>query len=180
MKILFHICCAPCAVYPFLKLKEEFDEVMGFWYNPNIHPFLEYQRRLKAVRTWAEKQKTRIIYQDEYDLKGFLRRVVYRESERCFFCYQMRLEKTAIFARRGKFDYFGSTLLFSPHQKRDLFKEIAEAVGREYGVTPYLKSMEGGWRKSMELSRKMKLYHQEYCGCIYSEEERYRKSDREK
>jgi len=127
MKILLHICCAPCAVYPFLKLKEEFEEVMGFWYNPNIHPLLEYRRRLEAVKIWAEREKVKVIYKDEYDLKGFLRRVVYRESQRCFFCYQMRLEKTAIF----------------------------------------------GWKKSMELSRKMKLYHQQYCGCIYSEEERY-------
>ncbi|MEA3485702.1 MAG: epoxyqueuosine reductase QueH, partial [Candidatus Aerophobetes bacterium] len=132
------------------------------------------------VKTWAENEKVKVIYKDEYDLKGFLRRVVYRESQRCFFCYQMRLEKTAIFARKGKFDYFGSTLLFSPHQKQDLFKEIAEAVGREYGIKPYLKPMKGGWRKSMELSRKMKLYHQQYCGCIYSEEERYKKNRGEK
>jgi len=157
MKILLHICCAPCAVYPFLKLKEEFEEVMGFWYNPNIHPLLEYRRRLEAVKIWAEREKVKVIYKDEYDLKGFLRRVVYRESQRCFFCYQMRLEKTAIFARRGKFNYFGSTLLFSPHQKKNLLREIAETLGKEYGVRPYLKPMEGGWK----------------CGCIYSEEERY-------
>lgn len=176
MKILFHICCAPCAVYPFLKLKEEFEQVMGFWFNPNIHPFLEYRRRLEAVKTWAERERVKVIYKDDYDLKGFLRQVVYRESNRCFFCYQMRLEKTAIFAQRGKFDYFGSTLLFSPHQNQNLFKQIVEVLWKEHGVKPYLKPMEKGWQKSMDLSRKMGLYHQQYCGCIYSEEERYKKT----
>ena len=147
---------------------------MGFWYNPNIHPFREYQRRLEAVRQWSEREEVRIIYQDDYDLKGFLRQVVFRESERCFFCYRMRLEKTAIFARRGKFDCFASTLALSPHQNQRIFQEVARSIGKEYGVKPYLNSVEGAWRKSMKLSREMGLYHQEYCGCIFSEEERFK------
>ncbi len=180
MKILVHICCAPCAVYPFYKLKHDFEEVMGFWYNPNIHPFLEYQRRLEAVKVWAEKEEMRVIYQDEYDIKKFLRQVVYREPQRCLFCYYERLEKTAIFARRGEFDYFSSTLFLSPHQDQELLKTVIEAISKEYGVKPYLERIEGGWRKGIELSKKMKLYRQEYCGCIYSEEERYRKKYQEK
>ncbi len=175
MKILLHLCCAPCAVYLFPKLRGEFQEVMGFWYNPNIHPFLEYQKRLETVKLWAEEEDARIIYLDEYDLKGWLRRVVYRESKRCFLCYELRLRQTAIFARRGKFDYFGSTLMISPHQDQKLLRELMEALGKEYGVKPYLKKIEEGWRKSRELSKKMGLYHQKYCGCIYSEAERYRK-----
>lgn len=175
MKILLHLCCAPCAVYPFLKLREEFEELMGFWYNPNIHPFLEYQKRLEAVKLWAKKEKVRIIYKDEYDLKGFLRMVVYRESKRCFLCYELRLRQTAIFARKGKFDYFGSTLMISPHQDQKLLRELMEALAKEYGVKPYLREIEEGWRKGRELSKKMGLYHQKYCGCIYSEAERYQK-----
>jgi len=175
MKILMHICCAPCAVYPFLKLREEFEEIMGFWYNPNIHPLLEYRRRLEAVKIWAEKENVRVIYKDEYGLRKFLRQVVYREERRCFFCYQMRLEKTAIFARRGKFDYFGSTLFFSSYQKQKIFREIIEELGEKYKVKPYLNQGEEWHKKSMQLSKKMGLYHQQYCGCIYSEEERYKK-----
>jgi len=178
MKILVHICCAPCAVYPFRKLQEEFETVIGLWYNPNIHPFREYQRRLEAVRRWSEMEGVRVIYQDNYDLKGFLRKVVFRESERCFFCYRMRLEKAAIFARRGKFDYFASTLALSPHQNQRIFQDVARSIGKEYGIKPYLNPLKGAWRKSMELSREMGLYHQQYCGCIFSEEERFRRGVR--
>lgn len=180
MKILVHICCAPCAVYPFRKLKHDFEEVMGFWYNPNIHPFLEYQRRLEAVRVLAKKEEVRVIYQDEYDIKEFLRQVVYRESQRCVFCYHERLEKTAIFAHRGEFDYFSSTLFLSPHQDQELLKTVMETVGKKHRIKPYLERIEGGWQKGIELSKKMKLYRQGYCGCIYSEEERYRKKYQEK
>ena len=88
MKILLHICCAPCAVYSFRILREEFEQVMGFWYNPNIHPFLEYQKRLEAVKIWAGKEGVKVIYKDEYNIKKFLRQIVYRESQRCFFCYR--------------------------------------------------------------------------------------------
>ncbi len=175
MKILVHICCAPCALYVFPRLKEKFDEVIGFWYNPNIHPLQEYLKRLNSVREWAEKEGAKIIYENRYELQEFLREIVYRESKRCLICYYIRFKKTAIFARRGKFDYFGSTLLYSPHQNRDLMIQAIEQVGKEYSVKPYLHQFKEGWRESREISRKMGLYHQNYCGCIYSEEERYRK-----
>ncbi|HDZ50127.1 MAG TPA: hypothetical protein ENH69_02775, partial [Candidatus Aerophobetes bacterium] len=142
--------------------------------------FLEYRRRLEAVRGLAKKEEVRVIYKDEYDIKKFLRQVVYRESQRCLFCYYERLEKTAIFARRGEFDYFSSTLFLSPHQDQELLKAVIETISKKYRLKPYLERIEGGWQKSIELSKKMKLYRQEYCGCIYSEEERYRKKYQEK
>jgi len=174
MKILVHICCAPCAVFCFPRLREEFDEVMGLWYNPNIHPFEEYQKRLEAVRKWAQETGIRVIYEDKYELKEFLREVVYRESYRCRICYYLRFKKAAIFARRGRFDYFGSTLIASPHQNQNLIKDVAKSVGEEFRVKPYLKSFRKGWRESRELSKSMGLYHQQYCGCIYSEEEKFK------
>lgn len=177
MKILLHICCAPCGIYPSRKLGEKF-EVWCLWYNPNIHPYSEYKKRLEAVKLWEEKEEVKIIYEDSYNLVDFLRRVVYREEERCFFCYEMRLRKTAIFACRGKFDYFGTTLLFSPHQRKKELKEILLSLGKEYQVKPWLEEIGGAHRKSLELSRKMGLYHQTYCGCIYSEWERFGKEKR--
>lgn len=173
-RLLLHICCAPCAIYAFSELRRNFKEVFGFWYNPNIHPFLEYERRLKAVKIWVEREKIRIIYKDDYDLKGFLRQIAFREEERCRLCYHMRLEKTAIVARKGKFHCFSSTLLLSPHQDKHLLEDIMREVGKEYSVKPYLEQIEGRWQKGLNLSRKMGLYHQQYCGCIYSEEERYK------
>ena len=169
------ICCAPCALFCFSRLKEEFDEIMGLWYNPNIHPYVEYQKRLESVKRWAEKIGARVIYEDRYEMREFLREVVYRESQRCRICYYLRLRKAAIFAKKGKFDYFTSTLVVSPHQNQELIKNIAVAIGQEYGIKPYLRSFKEGWKESRELSKKMGLYHQTYCGCIYSEEERYKK-----
>ncbi len=177
---LVHICCAPCAVYPFHKLRHDFEEAMGFWYNPNIHPFLEYQRRLKAVKVLTKNEEMRVIYKDDYDIKKFLRQVVYRELQRCLFCYYDHLEKTAIFAHQGGFDYFGSTLFLSPHQDQELLKTIIETISNKYGIKPYLKEIEGGRQKGAEFSRKMKLYRQEYCGCIYGEEEKYKIKHQEK
>ena len=174
MKILVHVCCAPCALFCFSRLKKEFSEVMGFWYNPNIHPYREYQKRLQSVKKWARETGMQIIYEDNYELKNFLRAVAYRESERCSICYYLRFQKTALFARRGKFDYFASTLLVSPHQNQKVIRAMAEAVGKEYTIKPYLTSFRESWRESRELSRNMGLYHQQYCGCIYSEAERYR------
>ncbi len=174
MKILVHICCAPCAMQVFPRLKEEFDEVMGLWYNPNIHPFREYQLRLDSVEKWVELSGVKVIYEGIYDIKSFLREIVYRESQRCLFCYRMRLTKTAIFAKKGKFDYFASTLLSSPHQKPRLIQDVAKEVAEEYSIKPYLKIIREGWKQNQELSRKLGLYHQQYCGCVYSEEERFK------
>ena len=171
-----HICCAPCALFCFPRLKEKFNEVMGFWYNPNIHPLREYQKRLESVKKWAQKTSTQVIYQDSYGLRDFLREIVYREEYRCRICYYLRFKKTAIFAKKGKFDYFGSTLLVSPHQNQSLMKNGAKAVAKEYSIEPYLDSFKKGWKENRELSRSMGFYHQQYCGCIYSEEERYKKS----
>lgn len=175
-RLLLHICCAPCVIHTFSELRKDFKEVFAFWYNPNIHPFLEYQRRLGAVRIWVEREKVRILYKDDYGLKGFLRQVVYREEERCRVCYHMRLKMTAMVARKGNFHYFSSTLLLSPHQDKQLLEEIMREVGKEHSVRPYLEEVQGGWRKGMDLAREMGLYRQQYCGCIYSEGERYRRS----
>lgn len=146
---------------------------MGLWYNPNIHPYTEYRKRLDSVKRWAEKLGERVIYDERYELQKFLRKVVYRESFRCTICYSLRLEKTAIFARHGNFDFFTSTLLASPHQNQDLIREVARAIGKKYNVKPYLTCFKDGWKESREISHQMGLYHQSYCGCIYSEEERY-------
>lgn len=174
MKILVHICCAPCALFCVPHLKGRFDEVLGLWYNPNIHPSTEYQKRLESVKKWAKETGANVIYEDTYELENFLRQLVYRESSRCRICYYLRLTKAALFARRGKFDYFTSTLLISPHQNQNLIIEVAKAVGEEYKVKPYLTSFREGWRESREYSKRMGLYHQNYCGCIYSEKDRYR------
>jgi len=117
MKVLLHVCCGPCATFPVEALREAGHEVTGFWYNPNIHPYQEYMRRLEAARSYAEQVGLHLIVHDEYGLKAFVRAVAFREEQRHAVCYEMRLRRTAAVAKSGHFDAFTSTLLVSPHQQ---------------------------------------------------------------
>jgi hypothetical protein len=176
MRVLLHICCANCAIWPLQELKRKELEVFGFFFNPNIHPYREYQKRLEAVREFADKVALRMIYRDEYGLEDFLRQVVFRESQRCRYCYYSRLEATAQVAKHGKFDYFTTTLLYSKTQKHELIREIGTELGREHGVKFYYEDFREGWKEGIKVSKEMGLYRQEYCGCIYSEKERFYKA----
>jgi predicted adenine nucleotide alpha hydrolase (AANH) superfamily ATPase len=173
LKALIHICCANCLIYPLQALRQDGWDCMGFFYNPNIHPYQEYQRRLEAVREYEKEVAIQVIYRDEYDLEEFLRGVAFREDERCRFCYHLRLEATAQVAKRGKFDTFTTTLLHSKHQNHDLIKAIGEQVGNEQGVKFLYQDFRDGWKQGIEESKTLGLYRQSYCGCIYSEKERY-------
>lgn len=173
MKILLHLCCGPCGTFPLKSLLEAGHGVTGFFYNPNIHPYTEFTRRLEAVKEFAEQAGLKMIYHDEYDLRGFLREVLFREDVRCRFCYHMRLLRTATVAKKGSFDGFTSTLFVSPHQDHELMKTVAEQVAAEVGVPFYYQDFRKGYRESYALSKKYDLYRQSYCGCIFSEYERY-------
>jgi len=179
VKVLIHICCANCLIYPLKVLREEGMEVWGFFYNPNIHPYQEYVRRRDTVREYAEKVGLRVIWRDRYDLEEFLRRVAFREGRRCEICYHMRLEAAAQVARHGKFDAFTTTLLYSKLQKHRLVREVGEALGKEYGVKFLGRDFREGWKEGIETSKSLGLYRQQYCGCIYSEKERFYKEPRE-
>ncbi len=173
MKGLIHICCANCLIYPLKVLREEGWETTGFFYNPNIHPYQEYIRRKETIETYAQRTGLKMIYRDEYDLEGFLRSVVYREHERCRHCYHCRLEAAAKMARKGKFDAFTTTLLYSKHQNHSLIKEIGESLAKQFSVPFYYEDFRQWWQEGIHESKAMGLYRQQYCGCIYSEKERY-------
>lgn len=173
MKVLLHICCANCLIYPLKVLRERGEEVMGFFYNPNIHPYREYAKRRDALKEYAERVDLRVIWRDDYDLEGFLRAVAFREGKRCDICYHMRLEATAQVARHGKFDAFSTTLLYSKHQRHEAVREIGESLGRLYGVKFLGEDFREGWREGIEESKRLGLYRQQYCGCIYSERDRF-------
>ncbi len=173
MKILLHICCAPCGIYPIKNLLKNGFDLTGFFYRHNIHPYTECVRRQEAVQAYSEKIGLRVIYQKDYDLEGFLRNVVFRESERCGYCYHDRLRTTALIAKRGRFDYFTSTLLYSRFQNHKMIKSIGESVGKSVGIPFYYEDFRIGWKKGIEESKQLGLYRQQYCGCIYSEKERF-------
>ena len=173
MKILLHICCAPCAIYPIKILRMKDFDIMGFFYKHNIHPYMECIRRLETLQAYAATIDLGVIYQEGYDLESFLQNVVFRESERCSYCYYERLRSTALMAKRGKFDYYSTTLLYSKFQKHDKLKSIGEEIGKSVGVRFYYQDFRTGWKEGVEASKRLGLYRQQYCGCIYSEKERF-------
>jgi predicted adenine nucleotide alpha hydrolase (AANH) superfamily ATPase len=180
MKILLHVCCGPCALYPLRLLRNREHDVEGYFSNPNIHPFKEFHRRITALEEMAGQENFSVHIDDNYDLTEYLRKVVFNETSRCSICYDMRMEKAAERACALDFDAFSTTLLYSRYQNHALIREKGESLARKYGVELYYEDFRTGWQEGIDLSRKMGLYRQPYCGCIYSEQERYDRKLRKK
>jgi predicted adenine nucleotide alpha hydrolase (AANH) superfamily ATPase len=178
VKLLMHTCCGPCSIYPVQVLRDDRCDVMGFFYRSNIHPFTECMRREETLKNYAESIALKLIYQEGYPMEAFLRNVAFRESERCTYCYHDRLTTTAAFAKKGKFDAFTTTLLYSRFQKHDQIRSIGEAVGKSAGVPFFYRDFREGWKTGIEESRRLGMYRQPYCGCIFSEKERYHRQSR--
>ncbi len=176
MKILLHICCAPCTIYPREVLAASGHQVHGFFFNPNIHPYQEFARRASTLEEYAGKVHLPVIWDRSYHLEEFLRHLAFREADRCRFCYHLRLSKAARTARGGKFDAFTSTLLYSKFQNHELIRDLAETVAREVGVPFCYQDFRQGWSVGVGRSKELGLYRQQYCGCIYSERDRYQPS----
>ena len=173
MKILFHICCAPCAIYPYYRMKEEGLKPVGFFYNPNIHPFLEYKKRLDTLRDFSLRVGLEMKIRDSYELDEFLVRVAGKGANRCEQCYRMRLEAAALEAKKGGYTVFTTSLLYSKFQKHDLIAAVGKEAASQQGIEFYYEDYRRGWREGIMESKAMGLYRQQYCGCIYSEAERY-------
>ena len=173
MRLLLHICCANCAINPLQQLQGRGADVVGFFFNPNIHPYQEYRKRLEALKDYSKKTGLNLISRDEYLLEEFLRNVSHCVDDRCRYCYRVRLEATAREAKEKGFDRFSTTLLESAHQKHAVIRETGDQVAQEVGIPFHYEDFRAGWRKGVEVSKAMGLYRQQYCGCIYSEKERY-------
>lgn len=173
MKILLHTCCGPCTIYPLKELRGAGHEVMGYYHRRNIHPYTECMRREETLLAFAEAQGLRVVTEKGYAMEEWLRSMVYREAVRCPQCYHDRLTAAAHMARRGKFDAYTTTLLYSRFQKHEVIAEIGESVGKSLGVPFHYQDFRTGWREGIEESRRLGMYRQPYCGCIYSEKDRY-------
>ncbi len=180
MNILLHVCCGPCAVYPLEFLRQHGHEVTGYFYNPNIHPYREFKRRIKTLAEFSEQKKFKVTIDRNYGLTEYLRRVVFNENKRCSICYDMRLEPTAILAAEQGADAFSSTLLYSKYQNHQLLIDKCNKLADQYGVQFFYRDFREGWQQGIDGSIAMELYRQPYCGCIYSEQERYDKKLRKK
>lgn len=181
MKLLLHICCGPCSIYP-IKFLRELDEhiaepadVVGYFYNPNIHPYKEFKRRLTTAREYTSQIHLKFIVDDEYDLRNFLTGALTAKVSRCHFCYEMRLRKAAQQAKKLGFDAFTTSLLVSPFQQHELICETGERIAAEEGISFYYIDFRPGWDEGVATSKELELYRQPYCGCIFSEQERYQK-----
>jgi len=176
MKLLLHICCGPCAIAPIRRLLEQGVEVTGLFVNPNIHPLMEYKRRRDGAAQVAARLGIRILFKDnEYQPQAWFRAVAHREDNRCHYCYQMRLERTVQIARRGGFDAFSSTLLYSNFQKHEAIATLGRDLAAGGAPAFHYEDWRTGWKEGIDASKDWGVYRQQYCGCLYSENERYRR-----
>ncbi len=145
----------------------------GLFYNPNIMPYRESVKRRETLEAWAAREELPLIVQDEYEPEEWLRNVAWRESQRCTPCLAQRLERAAAVAKRGGYDAFGTTLLYSVRQKHELIKELGAAIGKKRGIGFFYRDWRPFWRQGIERSKELGMYRQPYCGCIFSERDRY-------
>ena len=172
-KMLLHVCCGPCSIYPVKYLRDQEFDLYGYFYNPNIHPYTEFRQRLETLEDYAKDINLQLTIEREYQLEKYLRGVVFKETDRCGICYQMRLEQAAIRAKEEKMDYFTTTLLVSPYQRHDTIRDIGTSLGEKYGVPFYYADFREGYKEATAISRELGMYRQKYCGCIFSERDRY-------
>lgn len=175
-RILLHVCCGPCAIVPVRRLQDAGWEVTALFHNPNIHPLTEYVKRREGARDVAHKFGLNFICKDdEYDPQTYFRAVSHRESNRCFHCYSLRLERAHSIAKRGRFDAFTSTLLYSKNQKHETIASLGRDIAGGGAPVFHYEDYRTGWQEGIDTSKKWGIYRQQYCGCLYSESERFRK-----
>lgn len=173
MKVLLHICCANCAIEPVKALREQNHQVTGFFFNPNIHPYQEFQRRLDTVKDYAARVELEVRYCEDYLLEEFLAQVAPAPQLRCDYCYRSRLEAAARQAAERGYDSFTTSLLYSRYQQHEAIRTHGEALALKYGISFLYQDFRTGWSEGIRTSKAMGLYRQQYCGCIYSEKDRY-------
>ena len=178
-RLLLHACCAPCSSHTITVLKDYF-KITIFYSNDNIYPFSEYEHRLHEIESFASKISDDIdVIYDEYNSDDYYRAVKGLEnhgekSDRCYMCYKLRMKKTALKALELGYDYFTTTLSISPYKIERWINEIGYTLEEELGIK-YLYSnfkKEEGYKHSIAMSEEYHLYRQDYCGCVFSKEER--------
>ena len=171
MKLLLHTCCAPCSVYCIKSLREEGIEPTVYWFNPNIHPYMEYKARRDTLKEYTKSIGINAIFDENYGLRDFCKNVVNDLENRCVkYCYRIRLEQTAKYAKENGYDTFSTTLLISPYQNHEALKNIGQEMADKYGLTFLYRDFRPGFREGQAEARELGLYMQKYCGCVFSEQ----------
>lgn len=174
LKTLVHICCGPCACGTLPNWKRASSEVVGFFFNPNIHPLLEHRRRLTGAQEVAQIEHVELIVDVAYDPEDWFRAVSEGEGTRCSRCIGLRLRRAAEEAAALGCDSFSTSLSVSPWQDHEAICEQGELAGKDAGVAFVYEDLRREYQGSVRLSRERGIYRQKYCGCLVSEWERYR------
>lgn len=174
MRVLLHICCAPCCIYPLKTLRGEGMDVVGYFFNPNIHPYTEFLRRLETLDNYVKLNLLPLVVDKEYNLYDFLKGAFDYGRDRCIFCYKIRLERAFQVAIQGGFEAVTTTLLYSKYQRHDDIKDAGEILSDQYGLPFLYRDFRIGWKEGIDKSKGLNMYRQSYCGCIFSEYERYK------
>ena len=180
MKLLMHACCGPCSIYPIESLREEGIEPDIYWFNPNIHPYKEYENRLNALKELSNIMNFNLIIDDNYGLDEFCKNVSNHIESRCIeYCYPVRLRKLFEYAKENGYDTVSTTLLYSIYQKHDFIKMYCEKLSKEYNIAFLYRDFRRGFYIGQRKAKEFNIYMQKYCGCIYSEEDRYVKKKKD-
>ena len=174
-ELFLHACCGPCACYSTTKLSETGYRPTLYFYNPNIHPYQEYQNRREGLVQLAGIRGLPVLVEPGYELENFLARVAPNPGERCHHCYRIRLNRAAAKARELGFSIFSTTLLISPYQNHELLVSLGHETAETYGLHFLAADLRPGFYESQREAKGLGLYRQKYCGCIYSEKERFYK-----
>ena len=174
MKLLLHTCCAPCSVYCIDSLRKENIEPIVYWFNPNIHPYMEYKSRRDCLKEYTKNINVQAIFEENYGLQEFCKNVIGDLQNRCKkYCYPVRLEQTAKYAKENGYTHFSTTLLVSPYQNHEALIEVANQMAKKYNIEFLYRDFRIGFREGQAKARELGLYMQKYCGCVFSEEIRY-------
>ncbi|MBN1298634.1 MAG: epoxyqueuosine reductase QueH [Actinobacteria bacterium] len=172
-KMLLHACCANCLMHPYQLLKDSFD-ITVYFYNPNIHPFDEYDKRLADVKRVCQNLGIK-MHAGPYDCRRWFEYTDIYTGEpeggkRCSLCFYKRLKRTAVLAKKCNFDIFATTLSVSPHKNADVINKVAEEISSDTGISYYFSNFKkkDGFKKTMYMASQFNVYRQKYCGCVYS------------
>lgn len=164
MKLLMHTCCAPCSVYCIDSLRSEGIEPDLYWFNPNIHPYIEYKTRRDTLIEYSKMINIKLIINENYGLEEFCKNTINDLSNRCKeYCYPVRLEQTAKFAKENGYDSFTTTLLVSPYQNHEAIIQVANKLAEKYGIEFLYRDFRVGFREGQNKARELGLYMQKYC-----------------
>ncbi len=177
MRILLHTCCTPCLLGPFQRLDEH--KLTLFFYNPNIHPFEEFSKRLQWVEQFSQEATLDLITY-HYNPDQYVKKIAFDREDRCEMCYRLRIMETARVAQMKEYDAFTTTLLASPFQKHEVIEDLCTEASDKYNVPFYYEDFRPYYKEAMTVARELGIYRQKYCGCMYSLKEREQSKVRRK